>query len=168
MNIRKARLSDATTISQIASQTFALACPPNTLEEELQKYIVENLGIGSFSALIEAGKSDIRVLEDAGSVVGFTLVDPTPAPLGIAAADGMRELTRCYVQSDHHGKGAAQKLIQAALDELPSPMRLTVNDQNTRAIRFYARNGFSEVGETRFQCGQDVHRDIVMVRQANT
>lgn len=164
MNIRKARQSDATTISQIANQTFALACPPDTPADELQRYIAENLSVASFNTVLLAGKCDIRVLEDAGRIVGFILVDPTPAPVGVAAADGMPELTRCYVQSDYHGKGAAQSLIQATLNDYSTPIRLTVNDQNTRAIRFYTRNGFSEVGETRFQCGNDVHRDIVMVR----
>ncbi|MCE0777908.1 hypothetical protein ACK1VC_19560 [Pseudomonas sp. XP2] len=42
-------------------------------------------------------------------------------------------------------------------------LRLTVNDSNSRAIAFYLRNGFAVVGETTFQCGADVHRDLVML-----
>lgn len=37
-------------------------------------------------------------------------------------------------------------------------------DLIAQAIHFYQRNGFQTVGEMRFQCGADIHRDVVMVR----
>lgn len=69
------------------------------------------------------------------------------------------------MDSKHHGTGAAQLLLTATLTGISDRIRLTVNDQNVRAIGFYQRNGFLTVGETSFQCGDDVHRDLVMVRE---
>jgi ribosomal protein S18 acetylase RimI-like enzyme len=164
MHIRAALLTDAETISAIATQTFALACPAGTPEIELQRYIDENLTASCFESALVDGKVEVRVLCDAKTIVGFSLVNHTPETLDLPLADGISELTRCYVLPAHHGTGAAQRLLSATLVSLPGPVRLMVNDQNLRAIRFYARNGFSTVGETSFQCGDDIHRDLVMVR----
>lgn len=164
MRIRKASPDDAHAISAVAIRTFALACPADTPEIELRRYIDDNLQPASFSAAIEDRNVDVWVLEDARAVVGFSLVNHAPQPLQITAADGIPELTRCYVLPSHHGTGAAQRLLSATLAALPARVRLTVNDQNAKAIRFYTRNGFAAVGETSFECGDDVHRDLVMVR----
>ena len=164
MQVRIAMPDDAAAISHIAAQTFAMACPANTPREELAHYIRENLTPECFlSALADPGKNAL-VLEQEGAVVGFSLITHTPERLGIALADGIPELTRCYVAAAQHGTGAAQFLLTATLAGVRGSIRLTVNDQNIRAIRFYERNGFERVGETTFECGEDMHRDLVMVR----
>lgn len=165
MPVRPATLDDAHVISEIASHTFAMACPADTPEHELQRYISENLTPASFRVALTDPKQKVWVMEQPGGVVGFSLVNSRPEPLGIPVADDIPELTRCYVAADHHGTGAAQSLLSATLEAVTEPLRLTVNDQNPRAIRFYERNGFQTVGETTFQCGDDVHRDLVMVRR---
>ncbi|APF34983.1 GNAT family N-acetyltransferase [Microbacterium paludicola] len=76
----------------------------------------------------------------AGSIVGFAVSgasrdDPPVAPV---------ELYAIYVLAAHHGTGAGQALIDAALgDERAS---LWVLDDNPRAHAFYARNGFRPDG----------------------
>lgn len=164
MDIRKASLSDAQAISIVAARTFALACPAGTPDIELQKYIDENLTPSSFRSALSDGNFDIRVLDELGTVFGFSVVTLAPVALNLPLADGVPELTRCYVLPTYHGTGSAQRLLSASLAELHTRVRLTVNDQNTRAIRFYSRNGFSTVGETSFKCGDVIHRDLVMIR----
>lgn len=164
MLIRTALLSDAEAISSVAAQTFSLACPAGTPDIELQKYIDESLTPSCFKEALSDANFDVRVMDEMGTVIGFSLVTLAPEALNLPLADGVPELTRCYVLPTHHGTGAAQYLLSATLAELHTRVRLTVNDQNTRAIRFYSRNGFSTVGETSFQCGDDIHRDLVMIR----
>lgn len=166
MKTRTAVAADVAAISAIASRTFALACPANTPPAELQAYIDDKLTPSAFAAVVADPRYVVRVLEEDAEVVGFSLLDRAPAPLDLAAADGIPELTRCYVLPAFHGSGAAQALVDATLEGVTTPVRLMVNDQNVRAIRFYARNGFAPVGERTFQCGDDVHRDLVMVRPA--
>jgi ribosomal protein S18 acetylase RimI-like enzyme len=166
MPVRSATLDDAHAISRIAAQTFSMACPPDTPAAELERYINENLTPTCFESALTQPSLRIWVMEHAGNVAGFSLIDCAPENLGISQADGIAELTRCYVAAEHHGSGAAQTLISATLAGISTPVRLTVNDQNSRAIRFYERNGFLTVGETTFQCGEDLHRDLVMVRAA--
>lgn len=165
MRVRPAIISDSEAMSRIAQATFSLACPADTPAEELERYISENLTAGCFQRALATSSQEVRVLEKTGEVVGFSLVDHEPDRLDIPLADGIPELKRCYVDSKHHGTGAAQLLLTATLAGISDRIRLTVNDQNARAIGFYQRNGFLTVGETSFQCGDDVHRDLVMVRE---
>ncbi|MEE1925206.1 GNAT family N-acetyltransferase [Pseudomonas sp. 148P] len=164
MNVRSATPDDCAAISRIARETFALACPADTPEEELQRYIDEHLTPACFHHLLGDASQALRVVEVAGQVCGFSVVDYAPERLGVALADDIAELKRCYVAAQQHGSGVAQYLMGATLEGTALPLRLTVNDQNARAIAFYQRNGFVVVGETRFQCGADIHRDLVMVR----
>ncbi|MGY2686064.1 GNAT family N-acetyltransferase [Pseudomonas tolaasii] len=164
MRVRPAITDDSESMSRIARATFSLACPADTPAEELERYISENLTARCFQTALDTSSQEVRVLENAGDIVGFSLVDYKSDRLNIPLADGIPELTRCYVDSKHHGTGAAQLLLTATLAGISGRIRLTVNDQNARAIGFYQRNGFLTVGETSFQCGDDVHRDLVMVR----
>lgn len=166
MQIRNATPADARAISAIARDTFSLACPPDTPAKELERYIDKHLTAGAFSIALMAGICTIKVLTDGAEVIGFSVVDPVPETSGLPEADNIPELSRCYVRKDYHGKGAAQMLLTATLQEFPTSVRLMVNDQNSRAIRFYTRNGFLRVGETCFRCGDDVHRDLIMVRKS--
>ncbi|UVM24129.1 GNAT family N-acetyltransferase [Pseudomonas wadenswilerensis] len=160
---RVARPSDAEALSHVAGQTFALASPPDSAAQALQEYIDTRLQPEHFVLHLLNPRKRLRVLEHLGKVVGYSLVDSAPESLGIAEADGVPELSRCYVLPEHHGLGGAQLLLDDTLAQVRGGIRLTVNEQNTRAIRFYQRNGFSKVGEAVFECGPERHRDWVMV-----
>ncbi|MEK6346217.1 MAG: GNAT family N-acetyltransferase [Burkholderia sp.] len=166
MQIRHATPADAAAISAVARQTFALACPPDTPHDVIVAYLDDNFTAARFDAILTSDQYDVRVADDAGAVVGFSAINRSPARLGVPAADGIPELSRCYVLATHHGTGLAQQLMSATLAAVSGPIRLTVSEENAKAIRFYTRNGFAEVGETTFQCGDDAQRDLVMVRGA--
>ncbi|MGH8383361.1 GNAT family N-acetyltransferase [Pseudomonas sp.] len=161
---RVARYSDAQALSAVAIQTFALASPPDASPVALQTYIQAQLQPAHFRLHLDSPSKRLRVLEHQGQVVGYSLIDSAPDNLGIALVDGLPELSRCYVLPQQHGTGAGQRLLDDTLAQLSGAVRLTVNEQNARAIRFYQRNGFCKVGEALFQCGPELHRDWVMVR----
>lgn len=159
---RLARHSDVDALSAVATQTFALASPADASPVALQAYIREQLQPAHFRLHLDNPCKCLRVLEHQGEVVGYSLIDRAPDQLGIA--DGLPELSRCYVLPLQHGAGAGQRLLDDTLAQVAGSVRLTVNEQNARAIRFYQRNGFRKVGEARFQCGPELHRDWVMVK----
>lgn len=162
-SIRRATAADSAAISQVAARTFALACPTNTPAEEISAYIQGALMPADFERLSREPGMRLSVGLVRDTVVGYSLVNLAPQPLGIPAADGIAELSKCYVLPEYHGAGVAQRLMADVLQGVAGALRLTVNDSNSRAIAFYLRNGFAVVGETTFQCGADVHRDLVML-----
>jgi GNAT superfamily N-acetyltransferase len=82
---------------------------------------------------------EVRVAESGGSIVGFAWVGPT-FEFESAAPPRDRQLYAIYVRAAHHGTGAGQALLDAALGDAPA--MLWVAKANPRAIAFYARNGF--------------------------
>ena len=113
---------------------------------------------------------DQRIAEDGGDfngMVGFAQLRWGGAP-GCVVAVAPGEVQRLYVARDYHGKGVAHDLMNACLDEMTSHRSdvawLGVWERNPRAIAFYRKFGFVEVGEHVFLLGRDRQRDIVLAR----
>jgi putative acetyltransferase len=88
----------------------------------------------------------IRELEATGAVT-LCLVDAQSTHRGfvvINPADGW--LDQICVAPDRFGAGLGASLLSAARNVSPRLIRLDVNADNARAIRFYERVGFSRIG----------------------
>ncbi|MHA7264389.1 GNAT family N-acetyltransferase [Arthrobacter sp. TMN-37] len=75
------------------------------------------------------------------------------------------ELSKFYIDPAHHGTGAARALMQASLRAaactgMPG-IWLGVNQENERAIRFYARSGFRLAGTKTFRLGGRLEDDYI-------
>ena len=77
----------------------------------------------------------IIVAEQAGALIGFVTID----------ASGY--LDQLVVAPDRWGSELANALIAEAKRLSPDRITLLVNTDNTRAIRFYERNGFVHAGD---------------------
>ena len=62
------------------------------------------------------------------------------------------EIFALYVLAEYYGKGVAQQLMKAGLQQLMNypQICLWVLKENKRAIRFYEKNGFRLNGEEKF------------------
>ncbi len=75
-------------------------------------------------------------------------------------------LERFYLLKSFHGKGIAQKAMQATLDWIKSntesdAIHLTVFTENPRAYTFYQRFGFEHVGNTVYMVGYHPDTEFV-------
>jgi putative acetyltransferase len=80
-------------------------------------------------------KAAIIVAQQADPLIGFVTIDATGY------------LDQLVVAPDHWGSALADTLVNEAKRLSPDGITLRVNTDNTRAIRFYQRNGFVHVGE---------------------
>ncbi|MEN3348937.1 MAG: putative acetyltransferase [Bradyrhizobium sp.] len=77
----------------------------------------------------------IVVAEASGALTGFVTID------------GNGYLDQLVVDPAHWGSPLAGALVDEAKRLSPAGVTLLVNKDNTRAIRFYERNGFAHAGE---------------------
>ncbi|MFV0279332.1 MAG: GNAT family N-acetyltransferase [Rhodoblastus sp.] len=82
--------------------------------------------IGAFEDALKPGERKL---------IGFVLIDPKTG-----------WLDQISVKPNSFGAGVGRELLNAAKRASPSTIRLDVNADNFRALRFYRREGFSRVG----------------------
>ena len=92
-------------------------------------------------------------------------ISPPPVSIRIRPT---AELSKCYVRAEAHGSGTAAALMAATLDAArergAAGSWLGVNQENVRALRFYGKNGFEQVGIKRFLVGERYEDDYVLER----
>lgn len=92
---------------------------------------------------LDAG-TPVTVAETGGRVVGFAIAGPA-RPRGGHEPVRPHELHALYLLAAHHGSGAGQALLDAAVPP-GAPAQLWVARDNPRARAFYARNRFEPDG----------------------
>jgi ribosomal protein S18 acetylase RimI-like enzyme len=161
MNIRHGSVSDAAAIAVFAERTFRDTFAAHNNPDDLEAYIAKAYGEAQQRREIESGTMTLLVESD-GELVAFAQLRPARSPHGEV------EIARFYVDKAHHGQGIAQTLMQAAVEaarELAgTTLWLGVWEHNLRAIAFYTKCGFRDVGSQPFLVGSDLQTDRVMAR----
>ena len=168
--LRKARLDDALELSKLAEGTFRATFGAVNTAEHMELHCRE-----SYSQDIQAAEiSNSQILtllgENDGSLIGYAQMRWGKVPECVVA-QRPAEINRLYVAEQWHGKGIAQELMNACIEAAQEcgsdAVWLGVWERNLRAISFYRKLSFIEVGDHTFQLGGDPQRDIVMVRSLN-
>ena len=165
--VRRAHRSDAKQLSAVAEATFRDSFAAMNTPEDMALHCRT-----SYSEVIQAEEicnpNMVTLLCERGQrLIGFAQLRWGKAPSCVmATAPG--EIQRLYVVNDWHGKGVARDLMNACIDEIRSHRSdvvwLGVWERNPRAIAFYRKLGFVEVGERVFRLGSDPQRDLVMAQ----
>jgi GNAT superfamily N-acetyltransferase len=102
-----------------------------------------------------------------GTLTGFTQLHLGTPPECVTGASPV-EVRRFYVDRPFHGRGLAKTLMQfaerTARDLGGRTLWLGVWERNPRAIAFYAKCGFIDVGSHTFIVGTEEQTDRVMAR----
>lgn len=156
MIVRRATPSDAAALAELGARTFIDAFGAQNRPEDMEAYVKATYGVEQQLREID----DTLVVEDDGALVAFAQLYRSDSPYGDV------ELGRFYVDRGHHGRGIAQTLMDAVLAAARNlgarKLWLGVWEYNPRAIRFYEKCGFVDVGAHPFRIGNDVQTDRVM------
>ena len=172
--MRLAVAADLDALVRVAAETFPLACPPHSPAEAVRLHIARELSPAVFTRYL-ADPTRVLHVDDPGDGAAFDgyamLVLQEPQDPEVASAIRLHptsELSKCYVVESAHGTGAAHRLMTAALDAArdrgAAGVWLGTHEDNRRALRFYAKSGFVQVGTKRFRLGDTVEHDAVLER----
>jgi ribosomal protein S18 acetylase RimI-like enzyme len=172
IRVRRATLDDASELSRLAATTFRETFERDTTPEDMARYLADAFTPGRQAAEISDADSAMLIAEhtdDAGEreLVGYAHVVSGPAPPAVREPAPV-ELKRIYVLRAWQGRRVAQALMEAALDAARTggaqTVWLGVWERNARAVAFYRKYGFTQVGEHDFLLGNDVQTDWLFVR----
>lgn len=160
--VRRAGAADVQRMSLICDATFLETFVGQIAGDALVAHCRSKHSPDHLAGLLEAGaKAWLAELDDAP--VGYAMLT---APELDAAQDGDIELKKIYVLSRFHGEGVAARLFDAALKSAAPHRRLLlgVKDDNSRAIAFYTKQGFHQIGTRQFDVGGKLYDDLVLAR----
>ncbi|WP_200171243.1 GNAT family N-acetyltransferase [Tomitella cavernea] len=170
--ITRAAPAHADELAALAAETFPLACPPGVTEADVRVFVGEHLSAARFTEYLADPRRTLFLAREGGSAVAYAmLVHAPPADESIARLlthTPATEISKFYAAPAAHGTGVAGTLMRSVLESCrvrgDAGAWLGVNQENTRAQRFYRKHGFVVAGTKTFMVGADVHDDYVMTR----
>jgi GNAT superfamily N-acetyltransferase len=165
--VRAASIQDASALAVLAERTFRATFAPDNSDANMELHCSRTYGVAIQAAEIADPDRTTLVADDGGALVGYAQLRFGRAPACVIAARPA-EIQRLYVDAPWHGRGVAQQLMGAMLARAREAgadrVWLGVWEHNPRARRFYAKAGFVDAGDHAFVLGDEVQRDLVMVR----
>ena len=168
--IRRAEPADAPALADFAARMFADTFAPFNRPEDMAAHLADRFGVRQqageiadpaiLTFLVEA------LVEAENRLIGYTQIRRVPPPDCVTGAEPV-ELGRFYVDRPWQGRGLAQRLMAAVREAAKGlngrTLWLGVWERNPRAIAFYEKCGFRDVGSQGFLLGADLQTDRVMV-----
>ena len=169
--IRRGVAGDAPMLAALGARTFIETFGADNTPEDMATYVGHAYGVEQQRAELALPDAIFLIAELDGTPAGYAylrqapppahITDPAPGQPGLAV-----EIARFYVDAPWQGRGIAQALMDAALGEAmrrgATTVWLGVWERNARAIRFYAKRGFHDIGVQPFKLGNDLQHDRVM------
>ncbi len=170
LTIRRAEPADAVPLAALAARIFTETFAEDTAPDDLAAFIARAYGVRQQSEEIANPDVVTLVAESPAGFAGYAQVRRGSQAPGCVSTPAPVELWRFYVQKDWHGRGingVAGRLMAAVLDTARTlggrSLWLSVWEHNPRAIAFYGKHGFRDVGSEPFWVGSDCQTDRILV-----
>ncbi len=169
-NIRRATPADAQALSLIGSATFLETFAGVIDGADVVAHCASEHSRAVYDSLLTRADAGVWLAEalEGAAPVGYAVLERAKLPVTDPQPDDV-EIKRIYVLGRFHGTGLGARLMAAALAEAKHGgarrALLGVYAQNHRALAFYAKQGFTRIGERRFQVGANTYGDHILALQ---
>lgn len=166
--IRYGALEDAVLLAEMGARTFYDAFAADNEAAHITAYISAAFHPRKLAAELADPANLFLIAELDGEAVGYAKLRGGTPPAAVSGENPI-ELERIYVLQERIGHGMGAALMQACLDEAAQRghdvLWLGVWERNARGLEFYAKWGFTRVGEHTFMLGPDVQTDALLQRK---
>jgi len=164
-SIRRGVPADAAALAAFATRTFVDTYGEYNHPENLRLHLMHSYGVKQQQdELADARVVTLLAYRDDG-LAAFAQVRCGEVPACVTGAAPV-ELHRFYVDRRWHGHGVSQNVLaevrRAAHSFGAATLWLKVWERNPRAIAFYAKSNFIDVGTADFFVGHDRQTDRVL------
>ncbi len=166
ITVRRAGVEDAKVLAEFGARLFEETFGAANDPEDMRLYLA-----GAFSPtlqtaeLVDPNKAVWFAKDEHDVLVGYTVMRRGSRGPGVVG-EQTAEVQRIYADGRWHGRGVGRRLMDQCIEQARAwradVLWLAVWEENPRAIAFYERSGFTNVGATTFVLGRDVQHDLVM------
>lgn len=166
--IRAAVPADSAALAALGERTFRDTFAADNTPENIAAHLAATYSPARQAAeLADPRRTTLVAATPAGELIGFVQLFAGEAPAAVTGPAPV-EILRLYVDRGYHGRGVAHRLMTAAVEAAAArgagTLWLGVWERNPRAIAFYRKWGFEDVGSHEFLLGSDRQTDRLMVR----
>ena len=165
--LRRATPADARMLARFGERTFREAFEADNDPEDIDAYVSVTYSIAKQEADLEDPARLTLIAEQDGTVVGYAQLRHGDVPECVRGPAPV-ELLRFYVDRGWHGQGIAQAMMAEVIAEATADgsktLWLGVWERNRRALAFYRKCGFEDVGSHEFVMGRDRQTDRILAR----
>lgn len=160
-------VTDAADLGEFAARSFAEAFAADNDPDDLAEHLSANYGTRQQGAELRDPSVTTILARLHGELVAYAQVRKNPSPPPCVKHIEPVELHRFYLDRRAHGSGLAYRLMQevhrAAHAFRGRHIWLGVWERNPRAIAFYKKASFCDVGSKIYAVGADKQIDRVLV-----
>jgi ribosomal protein S18 acetylase RimI-like enzyme len=167
ITLRRAVQADTLTLSMLATQVFLDTYATEGIRPSVAREVQVQLGPAAIDALLARPDTCLIVAERAQHLIGFVQSTAGAQHVLVPQRPAV-ELDRLYVQEPFTGRGLGKALLSQAQAHAAAQgaavLWLTCWVRNTRALAFYARQGYAELGSTDYEFEGERHENRVFAK----
>ncbi len=167
IKLRTARDSDALCLGVLGTQVFLETYATEGIRPAIAEEVLRSFSTLAMEAVLARPSVRVLVAETNGHLIGFAQVTIDATQILVTTARPA-ELDRLYVQERFTGAGLGGRLLRAAEEgasELgASALWLTPWIHNKRALSFYAKHDYADLGATWFEMDRERHQNRVLAK----
>ena len=167
MRFRRATPADADDLSSFARRQFEETFGADNDPRDMAMYIARAFTPSAQADELADPSRICLVGDDDAGIAAYALLHVGATAPPVSGPQPV-EIERFYVDARWHGRGLADTLMDLVVDTArlagATTLWLGVWERNPRAIRFYLRRGFVDVGSHGFLVGTDLQTDRIMTR----
>ncbi len=165
--IRRGKAEDAGLLAELGARTFSDTFAADNTPEDMASYLNSAFSPEQQAAELVDPNSLFQIAETNGVAVGYAMLRSGNVLDNITGKKPI-ELVRLYVSRESLGSGVGAALMKSCIVQAKQrgyeTLWLGVWESNRRALAFYRKWNFHEVGTHVFQLGDDPQTDILMQR----
>ena len=166
VTLHRGSVADAAELAAFAARSFKETYSADNHPDDMEAHLAASFGQEQQAAELADPSFCTSLARLNGEIVAYAQVRRNPPPDCVTHAAPV-ELHRFYVDRRAHGTGLASRLMQsvhqAAREFQGRHVWLSVWERNPRAIAFYKKEKFVDVGSTYYMVGPDRQVDRVLV-----
>jgi len=166
--IRRAQMSDAETLAVLATHVWLDTYAAGGVHPAVARYVLDTFAPSRYRDLLVDPAMLVLVAGKGRHTIGLAIVAlGRKTPHSPAARQA--EIDRLYVQEPFCNAGIGARLIAAVEDALTGlaidAVWLETWAKNERALRFYTRQAYADVGTAYFELDGEPHENRVLVKR---
>jgi ribosomal protein S18 acetylase RimI-like enzyme len=168
IDVQKVQVEDVEALRKISIETFGDTFGAENNADDLEQYYQNAYNLKQLTSEIKNPNSLFFFAKQDDQLAGYLKVNINEAQ-SEKMESGTLEVERIYVRKEFKRLGIGSEMMQQAIEVAKENHKnkvwLGVWERNEAAKKFYQTKGFKQIGAHVFRLGDDLQRDLIMLKE---